>query len=91
MAYFEEEYDDSKFPFNHEFFFLQIGYGLTYMTREYSRNKFLQNRAAGIVTDFNVFEDGALASAAKRTKCTLFFCLVFRFLGSRGSRKENYD
>ena len=80
LAYFEEEYDDSRFPFNHEFFFLQIGYGMTYMTREYFRNKFLQNREAGI-SDSTVFEDGILLSAGKRTRCTIFFLFKLSSLG----------
>lgn len=42
LAFFDEEFDDSRFSVNDEFFHFQVGYGSTYLTRQYLRNKRLE-------------------------------------------------
>lgn len=44
LAFFDEEYDDSKFPMNNEFFYFQVGYGSAFLNRQYQRNKQLKVR-----------------------------------------------
>lgn len=44
LAFFDEEYDDSKFPMNNEFFYFQVGYGSAFLKRQYQRNKQLKVR-----------------------------------------------
>lgn len=46
LNYFDEEYEDRKFPFNNEFFFLQVAYGSIFLAREYERNRVLASQRA---------------------------------------------
>lgn len=44
LQYFDEEYEDTPFPFNNEFFFLQVAYGNIFLTRQADRNKILASQ-----------------------------------------------
>ena len=39
LNYFDEDYEDKKFPFNNEFFFLHVAYGSIFLAREHARNR----------------------------------------------------
>lgn len=41
LEYFDEEFDDFKFPVNNQFFFFQAAYGSAFLTRQYLRNKII--------------------------------------------------
>jgi hypothetical protein len=41
LQYFDEEFEDSPFPVNNEFFFLQTAYGSIFLNRQYHRRKLL--------------------------------------------------
>lgn len=38
LAYFDEEYDDSRFPFNDDLFHFQVRWGSAYLARQHQRN-----------------------------------------------------
>lgn len=50
LKYFDEEFEDTPFPFNNEFFYLQVAYGRANLTREAERNKILDEQRKSTVT-----------------------------------------
>ena len=42
LQYFDEEFEDFKFPVNNEFFFLQVAYGSAFLSRQYQRSKSIE-------------------------------------------------
>lgn len=48
LEYFDEEFDDFKFPVNNEFFFFQVAYGSAYLTRQYVKEKTLQSQKVSV-------------------------------------------
>ena len=50
LKYFDDEFEDTPFPFNNEFFYLQVAYGRANLTREAARNKILDEQRKSTVT-----------------------------------------
>jgi|JI7StandDraft_1071085.scaffolds.fasta_scaffold09850_5 small subunit ribosomal protein S2 len=50
LKYFDDEFEDTPFPFNNEFFYLQVAYGRANLTREAERNKILDEQRKSTVT-----------------------------------------
>jgi len=44
LNYFDEDYEDKKFPFNNEFFFLHVAYGSIFLAREQARNRVIASQ-----------------------------------------------
>lgn len=44
LNYFDEDYEDKKFPFNNEFFFLHVAYGSIFLAREQARNRVITSQ-----------------------------------------------
>lgn len=80
LQYFDEEYDDYKFPINSEFFFLQVAYGAIFLGRQYERNKMLSARRTSSYT--LVRKQRTLARLklnVKLNRSTLYFFFISKF------------
>jgi small subunit ribosomal protein S2 len=44
LQYFDEEFEDFKFPVNNEFLFFQVAYGSAFLTRQYQRSKSIESQ-----------------------------------------------
>lgn len=79
LKYFDEEYEDTPFPFNNEFFFLQMAFGNIFLTREAERNRIL---AAKRNSSTIVVRERFLYSKAVLKTRSLRFLLYFPYFNS---------
>lgn len=69
LKYFDEEFEDTPFPFNNEFFFLQMVFGNIFLTREAERNKILadkRNSSVTVVQERNLYLKVVLKTRSSR-------------------------
>lgn len=69
LKYFDEEYEDTPFPFNNEFFLLQMAFGNIFLTREAERNKILaakRNSSTIVVRERNLYAKAVLKTRSVR-------------------------
>jgi hypothetical protein len=50
LKYLDDEFEDTPFPFNNEFLYLQVAYGRANLTREAQRNKILDEQRKSTIT-----------------------------------------
>jgi len=80
LAFFDEEYDDSKFPLNNEFFYFQVGYGSAFLTRQYNRNKYLEFRKITIQKVYDSKKKKLSDLVTKKFRTSRIFLYFFLIL-----------
>jgi small subunit ribosomal protein S2 len=73
LAYFDEEFDTYKFPFNNEFFYLQVNYSSVFLARQFQRNRRLIQRQVQVSKKLNLCRKFVNFPAAKRYRFNCIF------------------
>jgi hypothetical protein len=68
LAYFDEEYDDSRFPFSDDLFQFQVKWGSAYLARQYQRNLQLELKKKQLQEGYKSKEESHIFRFKKRFK-----------------------